>query len=323
MSLLDSLKKLFRPYAPTTVADRVAPERERASVAQAPLQPRARRVLCSGPHGLHRMAYTEWGDPSNPRVLVCVHGLTRNGRDFDDLARALDGDYRVVCPDVVGRGRSDWLADKADYGFPVYVADMVTLIARLDVEEVHWVGTSMGGIIGMLLASQAGTPITRLVLNDVGPVITAASLRRIGQYVGRAPRFADLAAAEAYLREVSAPFGPLTDAQWRHLTEYSVRRMDDAEGGYAMVYDPGLGEVFRLNPIPVDIDLWPVYEAVRCPTLALRGAESDLLEAATFAAMGVRGPSAQMVEFRGVGHAPMLMDAAQIGAVRAFLLGSA
>jgi len=291
MSLLDSLKELFRPSGAPRVADRNVVQGEQTlAVRQQPStgippQPRARRVLCSGPHGLHNTAYTEWGDAKNPRVLVCVHGLTRNGRDFDDLARALADEYRVVCPDVVGRGRSDWLADKADYGFPVYVADMLTLIARLDVEQVHWVGTSMGGIIGMLLASQAGSPITRLVLNDVGPVITAASLRRIGQYVGRAPRFADVTAAEAYIREVGAPFGALTDAQWRHLTEYSVRRMDDAEGGYAMIYDPGLGEVFRLNPVPVDIDLWPVYEAIRCPTLALRGAESDLVLPETVARM--------------------------------------
>lgn len=307
MSLSGVLKDLFR-----------------ASPAAAPpvATPRHRHVLCSDPHGLHRMAYTEWGDPGNPRVLVCVHGLTRNGRDFDDLARALAGHYRVVCPDVAGRGRSDWLAVKADYGFPVYVADMVTLIARLDVEEVHWVGTSMGGIIGMLLASQSATPITRLVLNDVGPIITAVSLQRIGQYVGRAPRFADFAAAEAYIREVGAPFGALTDAQWRHLTAYSVRAMDDAQGGYAMVYDPGLGDAFRDAPITADIDLWPVYDAVRCPTLALRGAQSDLLEGVTFAAMAARGPRARTVEFAGVGHAPMLMDPAQIAVVRDFLLAA-
>ncbi len=328
MSLLDSLKELFRPSGAPRVADRNVVQGEQTlAVRQQPStgippQPRARRVLCSGPHGLHNTAYTEWGDAKNPRVLVCVHGLTRNGRDFDDLARALADEYRVVCPDVVGRGRSDWLADKADYGFPVYVADMLTLIARLDVEQVHWVGTSMGGIIGMPLASRAGSPIARRVLNDVGPGITAASRRRIGQYVGRAPRFADVTAAEAYIREVGAPFGALTDAQWRHLTEYSVRRMDDAEGGYAMIYDPGLGEVFRLNPVPVDIDLWPVYEAIRCPTLALRGAESDLLEASTLAAMGTRGPRARTVEFSGVGHAPMLMDSAQIAVVRDFLLGT-
>lgn len=304
MSFLSALRRLLAS----------PPERSRPIHAL-----RERFVQCIGPHGLHRMAYTEWGDPHNPRVLICAHGLTRNGRDFDDLARALAHDYRVVCPDVVGRGRSDWLGVKADYGFPLYVADMVTLIARLDVESVHWVGTSMGGIIGMLLASQPHTPIRRLVLNDVGPVVTAVSLRRIAQYVGTAPRFPSIEAAEAYLREACAPFGSLTDAQWRHLTTHAVRPVAGGDG-FAMVYDPALGEAFRAAPILADIDLWPVYERVRCPTLALRGADSDLLEAATFAAMAERGPRAQTVEFAGVGHAPMLMDEAQIGVVREFLL---
>lgn len=302
MSLLDALRNLFK--APPVPARPYQGLRERS-------------VQCLGPHGLHRMAYTEWGDQDNPRVVICVHGLTRNGRDFDDLARALAQDYRVICPDVVGRGRSDWLGVKSDYGFPVYVADMITLIARLDVETVHWVGTSMGGLIGMLIASQPHAPISRLVLNDVGPVITAASLRRIGQYVGTAPRFASMADAEAYIREVSAPFGPLTDAQWRHLTQYTVRPV---EGGFAMVYDPGIGDVFRQTPILMDVDLWDTYDRIRCPTLALRGAESDLLEHLTLEAMAKRGPCARTVEFAGIGHAPMLMDAGQIATVRDFLL---
>lgn len=278
---------------------------------------RERSVQCIGPHGLHRMAYVEWGEADNPRVLVCVHGLTRNGRDFDDLARVMANEYRVVCPDVVGRGRSDWLGVKTDYGFPLYLSDMVTLIARLDVETVHWVGTSMGGIIGMLLASQPHSPIRRLVLNDVGPVITGVSIERIGQYVGRAPKFPTMEAAEAYIREVSAPFGNLTDAQWRHLTEYSVRPV---EGGFAMVYDPGLGDPFRAAPTGKDIDLWEIYDHIGCPTLALRGSESDLMEAATLKAMTERGPKAQTVEFADVGHAPALMDPGQIAVVRDFLL---
>lgn len=303
MSLLSALRRLLQP----------GPELPREFGL------REHTVQCIGPHGLHRMAYTEWGDPDNPRVLICVHGLTRNGRDFDDLARALSDHYRVVCPDVVGRGRSDWLGVKSDYGFPLYVADMVTLIARLGAASVHWVGTSMGGLIGMLLASQPHTPITRLVLNDVGPVITAASLRRIGQYVGTAPRFPSMEAAEAYIREVSAPFGPLTDAQWRHLTRYTVRPVD---GAFAMIYDPGIGEVFRQTPLLLDVDLWDTYEHIRCPTLALRGAESDLLEAGTHAAMGERGPRARTVAFPGIGHAPMLMDEHQIAVVRDFLIGA-
>ncbi|MCK0511536.1 alpha/beta fold hydrolase [Aromatoleum buckelii] len=304
MSLLDTLRRLFRP-------------------APLPTRPyrglREKSVQCIGPHGLHRMAYTEWGDPANRKVLVCAHGLTRNGRDFDFLAQALADDYRVVCPDVVGRGRSDWLGVKTDYGFPLYVADMITLLARVDADTVHWVGTSMGGIIGMLIASQPHTPISRLVLNDVGPVITAVSLRRIGEYVGKAPKFPSMAAAEAWIRGVSAPFGPLTDAQWRHLTEYSVRPVD---GGFAMVYDPGIGDVFRHTPITVDVDLWDVYKAIRCPTLVIRGAESDLLEAETVARMAQSGPGAQIVEFPGVGHAPVLMDASQIRIVSDFLRAS-
>lgn len=302
MSLFDSLRNLFK--APPV-----------------PVRPyhglREQSVQCIGPHGLHRMAYTEWGDRDNPKVLICAHGLTRNGRDFDDLAMAMASEYRVVCPDVVGRGRSDWLGVKTDYGFPLYVADMITLIARLNVDTVHWVGTSMGGIIGMLIASQPHSPISRLVLNDVGPVITAASLRRIGPYVGTAPVFPSMEHAEAYIREVSAPFGPLTDAQWRHLTLYTVRPV---EGGFAMVYDPGIGEAFRQMPILMDVEMWDTYDRVRCPTLALRGAESDLLEHATLKAMAARGPKAEIVEFPGVGHAPMLMDPAQIEVVRRFLL---
>jgi pimeloyl-ACP methyl ester carboxylesterase len=286
-----------------------------------PPSPRLGEVLCAGGKGLHRMRYVEWGDPDNPRVLVCVHGLTRNARDFDMLAAAMAGDWRVVCPDVVGRGRSDWLADPAAYGFPQYVSDMMVLLGRLNVPSVDWLGTSMGGLIGMLIASQPQSPIRRLALNDVGPVITAESLRRIGDYVGKAPTFAGVDEAEAYIRLVSAPFGRLADEQWRQLTESSIRR---GEGGrWSMVYDPAIGEPFRQAFLMhQDVDLWPVYDAIRCPTLVVRGAQSDLLTAATHAEMGQRGPRAQLVEIPEVGHAPMFLDAAQIGVVRDFLNGS-
>lgn len=280
---------------------------------------RERCVQCVGPHGLHRMAYVEWGDPDNPRVLVCVHGLTRNGRDFDFLARALQDDYRVICPDVVGRGRSDWLGVKTDYGFPLYVSDMVTLLARANAKTVHWVGTSMGGIIGMLLAGLPHSPISRLVLNDVGPVITAVSLSRIAEYVGRAPKFPSMEEAEAWIRQVSAPFGPLSDEQWRHLTRYSVRPV---AGGFSMVYDPGIGDVFRSLSIVADMDMWSAYNAIRCPTMAMRGVESDLLEHATLQRMAETGPRARIAEIPGVGHAPMFMDEAQISLVRDYLLSA-
>jgi pimeloyl-ACP methyl ester carboxylesterase len=277
-------------------------------------------VQCLSPAGFHDMAYVEWGEADNPRVLVCVHGLTRSGRDFDFLAQALADRYRVVCPDVAGRGRSAWLRDKRHYAIPQYCSDMVNLLARVNAQTLHWLGTSMGGLIGMALAAQEGTPIARLVLNDVGPVVTAASIARIGEFLGRAPRFATVEDAEAFVRFVSAPFGALTDAQWRHLTVHTLRPL--AEGGYAMAYDPGIAEPFRQDMgSGKDVELWPLYDAVTCPTLLVRGAQSDLLTAATAREMGERGPRARLAEIPDVGHAPVLMADDQIGVVRDFLLG--
>jgi pimeloyl-ACP methyl ester carboxylesterase len=276
-------------------------------------------VQCASPGGLHHMAYTEWGDPDNPEVVVCVHGLTRNGRDFDALARVLSRRYRVICPDVVGRGRSDWLKDPAGYGFPQYVADMVTLIARLGVDKVKWVGTSMGGLIGMFIGSLEHSPITRLVLNDVGPKISGQSLRRIGEYVGNAPKFPSFDDAVAYMKLINAPFGQLSDAQWRHLTEHSVKHY--ADGQWAMRYDPGIGTPFRQTMVYGDVDLWPLYDQIRCPVLLTRGAESDLLTQETALEMAHRGPRAKVVEYPAVGHAPMFFEAAQIDPVRDFLHG--
>ncbi len=269
------------------------------------------------------MAYVEWGDPDNDRVLVCVHGLTRCARDFDFLAQAMADNYRVVCPDVVGRGLSDWLKIKTLYGLPQYVADMVTLLARVNAKTVHWVGTSMGGLIGMALAAQENTPISRLVLNDVGPVIAVQSLQRICEYVGRAPSFDSYEQAEATVRYLAATFGRLSDAQWRHMTEHVVR---PAEGGkLEFRYDPGIAEGVRLaleHSGGKDVESWPLYDAISCPTLVLRGAESDLLLAETVAQMGQRGPRAHCVEFAAVGHAPALLDPAQIAPIRDFLLAA-
>ena len=277
-----------------------------------------RAVRCASPAGLHRMAYSEWGERDNPNVLVCVHGLTRNGRDFDHLARAMAADYRVVCPDVVGRGCSDWLRDPSHYAFPQYVSDLMVLLARLDVEAVHWLGTSMGGLIGMWIASQDDSPISRLVLNDVGPLIPVASLRLIGEYVGRAPKFETYEDAEKYVRLVSEPFGRLSDAQWRHLTEFSLQRADD--GRLEMRYDPAIGDPFRQELSSGDVNLWPIYDAIRCPTLVVRGADSAVLTSQTLQEMAARGPRPQTAEVPGVGHAPMFLDPEQIRVVRDFLL---
>lgn len=280
------------------------------------------KVKCLSAAGFHHMAYVEWGDAANPQVLVCVHGLTRSGRDFDFLAQALAADYRVVCPDVVGRGRSDWLRNKSLYALPQYCADMTALLARLNVETVHWVGTSMGGLIGMALACQPETPITRLVLNDVGPVITATSLERIGTYLGAAPRFDSIEQAEAFVRFVSATFGSFSNEQWRHLTVHVTRTASDGKIEFA--YDPGIAQSFREMLAAgdgKDVELWPLYDGIACPTLLLRGETSDLLTHDAALQMAGRGPRATLVEVPGVGHAPMFMDAAQVAPVRKFLLG--
>jgi pimeloyl-ACP methyl ester carboxylesterase len=279
-------------------------------------------VLCLGSKGFHRMHYVDWGDPNAERVVICVHGLTRNGRDFDFLAQALLPDFRVVCPDVVGRGKSDWLYAKEDYAYPQYCADMAALIARITAggksRKIYWVGTSMGGIIGMLLASRPKTPIERLVLNDVGTVIPGAALARIATYVGKDPRFKSLRELEAYKRMVSAPFGPQTDAQWRHLAETGAKQHED--GAWGLRYDPGIGVPFQ-QAVLADVDLWQYWDTIACPTLLMRGAQSDLLLKETAAAMTRRGPKPGLVEFEGVGHAPMLMADDQIKLVRDFLLG--
>jgi len=279
---------------------------------------RQRFVKCASPRGLHCIAYLEWGDPKNERVLVCVHGLTRCARDFDMLAAALSDHYRVVCPDIAGRGGSEWLADPMLYQVPQYVADMVTLVARLDVEGVHWLGTSMGGLIGMALAAQPGTPVQKMVINDAGPVVSKVSLERIATYVGMAPVFTDMAAAEKYFRPILASFGPHTDAEWRFLIEVVLRKNPD--GSLRAHYDPKIAQPFRATMPAGDLELWPVWDAIRCPTLVLRGAQSDLLTKETGAQLTQRGPKAKLVEIPGVGHAPTLMHDDQIRIVREFLL---
>jgi pimeloyl-ACP methyl ester carboxylesterase len=286
-----------------------------------PNEPRLRHVQCLAPEGLHRMAYWEWGDAANPKVLVCVHGLTRQGRDFDTFAQAMQGDYRVVCPDVPGRGQSDWLKNPASYAIPQYVADMVTLLARLDASEVHWVGTSMGGLIGLGLAALPESPIRRLVLNDVGPAIEYAAIARIGGYVGQPAHWKTVDEAADALRAISLGFGPHTREQWLALTRPQLKADGD---GFKPHYDPALGVPFRAVTPELaaagEAQLWQAYDALRCPTLVLRGAESDLLSRATADAMAQRGPRARVHEVAGVGHAPMLVQPDQIAVVRDFLL---
>ena len=263
----------------------------------------------------HEVVYWQWGPADGP-VLLCVHGLTRNGRDFDAVAERFSDRWRVVCPDIVGRGDSGRLADPLQYGYPQYLADLTALIARLDVDKVAWLGTSMGALLGMIMAAGPGTPVERLLMNDAGPVVTKESLQRIAAYLSTAPDFADMAEAESYFRLVHAPFGPLTDDQWAHLTRHSVR--EGANGRYVPKYDPAMAKPFE-GAVSNDLVLWPVWDAIRCPVTVIRGALSDLLRPDTLAEMQTRGPKTTAHEIPGVGHAPALMDADQLDLIAAWL----
>jgi len=294
-----------------------------------------------GNGAFHRIAYTEWGNAANPHVVVCVHGLARNSRDFDYLAGALAPDCRVVCMDVAGRGASDWLENKSEYTFATYQRDAAAMLARASAPtgsrwfgrpkaaaaaQVDWLGTSMGGLIGLFLAAKKNSPIRRLVLNDVGALVPWSALFRMKGYITRGRSFASEAEVEAYLREVCAPFGPLTDEQWRHLARHGARRVN---AHYELRYDPAIGEGLHGHidpefPIGPDlmrgIDLWNIWSKVQCPTLVLRGALSEVLLPATLAEMKSRKPDLEVAEFPEVGHAPALMSDEQIRVVKQFLL---
>ena len=276
------------------------------------------RYLLAGQ--FRRLAFEDWGDPDAP-VVVCVHGLTRNGRDFDALAKALAGAYRVICPDLPGRGNSDWLDDPMLYQAQHYVTALGHLLSWIG-RDVAWVGTSLGGICGMVLASTAGAPIRALVLNDVGPFIPADALRRIRDYMvasGDSPmmvRFPDIEAIERHLRFIHAPFGPLSDDQWAEMAANSARALPD--GRFKMHYDPRIAEPLRGHD-PVDIDLWTLWDRIRIPRLVIRGETSDTLLPDTVARMAASGAATVQVPLTG--HAPALLDPAQIGAIRTFLDG--
>jgi len=309
-------------------------------------EPRLNHFLALGPHGFHRVAYTEWGNADGLHLVVCVHGLTRNSRDFDELAASLaDRGCRVACMDVVGRGESDWLEHKQDYGFSQYLSDAAALLARLTAPpkrisllrrlqgasegpRIDWVGTSMGGLIGMMLAARRDSPIRRLVLNDVGPMVPWNALVRLKlAAIGVGTRFASLDEVERHLRHTCAEFGPLEDRQWRRLAEHDSRRGQN--GTYTLTLDPAIVNSMRRggsagvefgSDFLFGIDLWPTWDQVECPTLVLRGAESDLLLESTVRRMQVGGPRVEFVEFPGVGHAPWLMSEGQIAPVRDFIL---
>ena len=282
-------------------------------------------------HTGHRMAYWQWGDPANPHVVVCVHGLTRQGRDFDVLAQSLSQFARVICPDVVGRGQSDWLQDPQAYQLPTYVSDMLAMLAQAHAEApittLDWLGTSMGGLIGMALLGTPGlplpVPVRRLVLNDIGPTLDVAALQRIGSYLGKTGRFDTLQQAADAMWAISSSFGPHTPAQWLALSQHMVRPIVAGEPALTLHYDPALAAAFGSftaeSAAAGEAALWALYDQITAQTLLLRGAESDLLSAVTAQAMAQRGPRARLVEFAGVGHAPTFVADDQVATVVGFL----
>jgi len=287
-------------------------------------------VSCPDAQGSHRMAYWQWGDAQAAHTVVCVHGLTRQGRDFDVLAQALlaraSGPIRVLCPDVAGRGESEWLADPDAYTVPTYAADMLSFLAQLKLQTLDWVGTSMGGLIGLAVCAHAqsvGASVRRLVLNDVGPVLEWQSLQRIGTYLAKDMHFESLQQAADALRTIASSFGPHTPGQWLELTRHMVKA--DPEGGVRLHYDPAIALPFQAitehAAAKGEAALWGLYEAIGAQTLLVRGADSDLLSHQTASQMTQRGPHARLVEFAGVGHAPTFVADDQVDTVASFLLG--
>ena len=295
-------------------------------------EPSLNKVFCADADGQHAMAYWQWGPASADHVIVCVHGLTRQGRDFDELAKALTAqkNVRVISADVVGRGQSDWLKNPEGYGFAQYVADMLAMLAQVNAEgpiaQLDWVGTSMGGLIGMVMAGTPGlplpAPIRRLVLNDVGPTIEWSSLERIGSNLGKTGLFKSLDEVAAHLRVIQAGFGPHTDVQWRALSEHMVRELP--EGGLTLHYDPAIALMFKRNTPELaqaaEAQVWALYEKIQAQTLLIRGAQSDLLSVQTAQRMTEVGPKARLIGFEGVGHAPTLVTQDQVKPVVDFLL---
>ncbi|MEM8748890.1 MAG: alpha/beta hydrolase [Pseudomonadota bacterium] len=273
-----------------------------------------------GFHGFHRINYLEWGNVDqfkHQETLLCVHGLTRNARDFDYFAAKMCDRYRVICPDVVGRGDSDHITGPDAYNYLQYNSDMNALIGRLEVTEVNWVGTSMGGIIGMVLASVAQSPIRRLVVNDIGPEVSRDALMSIAQYIGRSDEFASLKEVEDYLRSIYFEFAPMTDEDWEHMARYSSRRTKT--GKFRLKVDSRVGEAFRESISYFNVDMWETWEKITCPVLVLRGCQSSFLSEETAQRMLTCGPQTTLVEFEDTGHTPTLRNDEQVSVIEDWL----
>jgi len=269
-----------------------------------------------GLQGFHRLNYLQWGE-ENHETLICVPGITRNARDFDYLAAKMSSQYRIICPDIAGRGDSDHLENDEAYNYLQYNADMNALIARLRVDQVNWLGTSMGGIIGMVLASVPNTPIKRLIINDIGPEVSRDALMSIAEYIGKSEEFASLTEAETYLREIYSEFAPMSDSDWQEMAKHSSKSTDS--GAYRLKFDPKIGDAFRDSITYFDIDMWDTWEQISCPVLVLRGKDSRFLTQETAARMQDNRPDVTLVEFENTGHTPTLRNAEQVSVIEEWL----
>ncbi|CAN5363150.1 alpha/beta hydrolase [soil metagenome] len=282
------------------------------------LQPREQQIAVAFEDGSYPLNFLEWGDASNRNVLFCAHGFSRNSHDFDRVAESLHRDYRIICPDYPGRGKSGWLRAEA-YSYQTTVAASLALLRHLEIDKVDWLGTSMGGVIGIMIGAQPESPIQKLVLNDVGPYFSKEALRSVAEYTGNDERFKDLAQAELHLRELYAAFGELPDAEWEHITRHAVSLRDD--GTFGLAYDPNIAAVAKQYiDVLQDVEIWPLFEAVACPVLVMRGAISQVLSAEVVEQMKLRGKRVKAVEIPGVGHAPALRVASELAILKAFLL---
>ncbi len=282
-------------------------------------EPKLHFFACQSPQAIHQTAVWEWpyvGPPSDqPPVLFCAHGLTRNGRDFDLVAQRMSKRYRVLAIDFVGRGRSGWLANSAGYVVGQYVADSVSVFTQLGISSVNWLGTSMGGIVGMVLAAMPNTPIHTLILNDIGPELDPVGLQRLTSFSGRAPQLTGYEQAKQIVIGNSATFGEHSPQHWELFVKHYVVNRD---GQWVFNYDPGIATGTQESQ-SAPVNLWPYYDQIKARTLVIRGALSDLLAADIAAQMTQRGPKAKHIDVPGVGHAPTLLPAAQIDLVDQFL----
>lgn len=278
--------------------------------------------------GFHRIAYSDWGradasanglanrPTASSNVVFCLHGLTRNRHDFDTLAGTLAQSRRVVCPDLAGRGKSEWLKDSVNYNLLQYNLDFTVLAARIGAPEYDVVGTSLGGLMGMSMAGIANSPIRKLVINDIGPIVPIGALRRLMAYVGDDPEFETLDELEEYLRVKLSPFAPMTDDDWQHMAKKSVR---ETETGFRLAFDPKIVNNFNRYWLVVHFNLWKFWKSIKCPVLVLRGEKSDFLSTQLRDSMLETLPHAEIVEFPDAGHVPTLNSVEQVQMIETWL----